>query len=86
MSRKAAARRGFSETRANLRAYAGALYKQRRKLPREARSFVSTMIEQIYQIEDEADLVRLAPYMRYERRRLEETLQSLNQQPRGNDG
>lgn len=82
MSRRKENRAGFSATRAQLRKYAGALYKQRRKLPAQVRSFISTMIEQIYQIETEADLTRLAPYMRYERVRLEETLRKLSETQR----
>lgn len=82
MSRSKADRTAFNATRAQLRKYAGALYKQRRKLPAQVRSFISTMIEQIYQIETEADLQRLAPYMRYERQRLEQTLRNLSETQR----
>lgn len=77
MSPKTTASRNFSKDRDNLRRHAGELYKLRRKLPTPARAFVTVMIEQIYQIQDEGDLNRLAPYMRYERQRLQETLRSL---------
>lgn len=79
-------RRKFRTDREKLRLHARDLYKLRRRLPPDTRRFASNIIEQIYNIETEADLERLRPYMEFQRQRLEEALRTINRKLGASDG
>ncbi len=79
MSRSTEQQRKFRDAHDRLRLHARDLIELRRKMPKDAiaqRRLVSNMVEQILQIEDEADLQRRLPYMRYTRAKLRAALGS----------
>ena len=77
--------RNFRKEREKLRVHARDLIRLRPRMPAHARRFASTMAEQIFQIETEADLDRLRPFMAYERKRLQEALRKTTPDHRGDN-